>query len=222
MDFAIGPPPTGGDTNRSSIILALDAVIFGISWFMVLLRLGTRTWITRSLGWDDATIFLAAVPFSRQIINQRAIGSVLTGSQLTNAVGMGFYVCMVLYGLGRHKYYLSHYDFKMFLKWDYLDWLQAILTLAISKISICLLLLRLSQFSKLKRGLYWLVAFIVATHLPLLVLLIVQCRPLEKAWNVIVDGRCLSKDMIANILIAQGGMSLLAYHSSGADTERIG
>ncbi|KAL9615574.1 MAG: hypothetical protein Q9204_008768 [Flavoplaca sp. TL-2023a] len=97
----------------------------------------------------------------------------------------------------------------MFLKWDYLDWVQAILTLAISKISICLLLLRLSQFSKLKKGLYWLIAFIFVTHLPLVVLLIVQCRPVEKTWNTIIDGRCFSKDMIANILIAQGVFSIL-------------
>ncbi|KAL8836983.1 MAG: hypothetical protein Q9176_005984 [Flavoplaca citrina] len=188
MDFAIEPPPAGGDKNRGSIILALDGVIFGISWSMVLLRLGTRSWITRNLGWDDTTIFLAA---------------------LTNSVGLAFYLCMVLYGLGRHKYYLSHYDLKMFLKWDYLDWVQAILTLAISKISICLLLLRLSQFSKLKKGLYWLIAFIFVTHLPLIVLLIVQCRPVEKTWNTIVDGKCFSKNMIANILIAQGVFSIL-------------
>lgn len=61
MDFAFGPPPPGGDKNRGSIILALDGIIFGTSWTMVLLRLVTRTWITRNLGWDDATIFFAAV-----------------------------------------------------------------------------------------------------------------------------------------------------------------
>ncbi|KAL8889331.1 MAG: hypothetical protein Q9215_003360 [Flavoplaca cf. flavocitrina] len=165
MDFAIGPPPAGGGKSRGSIILALDGVIFGISWLMVLLRLGIRSWITRNLGWDDATIFLAA---------------------LTNSVGLAFY---------------------MFLKWDYLDWVQAILTLAISKISP--LLLRLSQFSKLKKGLYWLIAFIFVTHLPLIVLLIVQCRPVEKTWNTIVDGKYFSTNMIANILIAQGVFSIL-------------
>ena len=107
--------------------------------------------------------------------------------QLTNSVGLGFYLSMVLYGLGRHKYYLSDHDYKMLLKWDYLDWPQTFLTLAVSKISICLLLLRLSQFSKLKKVLHWLVLFIVATHLPLMVLMIVQCRPVEKAWNTAID-----------------------------------
>ncbi|KAL8632582.1 hypothetical protein Q9189_001734 [Teloschistes chrysophthalmus] len=60
MDYAIGPPPQGGDRNRASEILALDGAIFGISWSMVFLRIFTRTWITRNLGWDEATIVLAA------------------------------------------------------------------------------------------------------------------------------------------------------------------
>lgn len=127
--------------------------------------------------------------------------------QVTNSVGLGFYISMVLYGLGRHKYYLSDYDYKMLLKWDYLDWPQTFLTLAISKISICLLLLRLSQLSKLKKVLHWLVLFIVATHLLLMVLMIVQCRPVEKAWNTAIDGTCFSKNIIGSILIAQGWRS---------------
>ena len=61
MDYAIGPPPMGGDRDRGSEILAVDGVIFGISWSMVLLRIFTRTWITRNVGWDDATIVFAAV-----------------------------------------------------------------------------------------------------------------------------------------------------------------
>lgn len=209
MDFASGPPPAGGDKTRGSIILALDGIIFGTSWTMVLLRLGTRTWITRNLGWDDATIFLAAVRAIQPTPDARVDYTKAHQrffSQLTNSVGLGFYISMVLYGLGRHKYYLSDYDYKMVLKWDYLDWPQTFLTLAISKISICLLLLRLSQFSKLKRVLHWLVLFIVATHLPLLVLMIVQCRPVEKAWNTAIDGKCISKKMVGNILIAQGCM----------------
>ena len=36
---------------------------------------------------------------------------------------------------------------------------------------------------------------------------------MEKTWNTIVDGKCFSKNMIAIILIAQGGMSLVIYHS---------
>ena len=60
-DYAAGPPPPDGNQNRGGQILAVDAVIFGISWSMVLLRTVVRLWITRNFGWDDATILIAAV-----------------------------------------------------------------------------------------------------------------------------------------------------------------
>ncbi|KAL8663701.1 MAG: hypothetical protein Q9202_003647 [Teloschistes flavicans] len=185
MDYAVGPAPQGGDRNRASEILALDGVIFSISWSMVFLRVCTRIWITRNLGWDDATIVLAAI---------------------TNSVGLGLYVSMILYGLGRHKYYLSDYDVKELRKYDFLDWIQTFITLAISKISICLLLLRLAKFNKLKAALQTLIGFLVATHLPLIFLYIFQCSPVSKAWNTALDGKCFSKNAVLRILIAQGGI----------------
>ncbi|KAL8634800.1 MAG: hypothetical protein Q9228_007637 [Teloschistes exilis] len=188
MDHAIGPPPQDGDRNRASEILVLDGVIFGISWSMVFLRIFTRTWITRNLGWDDATIVVAAI---------------------ANAVGLGLYVAMILYGLGRHKYYLTDYSVKEFRKYDFLDWIQSFITLAVSKISICLLLLRLSKFNKSKVALHALIGFLVATHLALVFLYIFQCTPVSKAWNTDLEGRCFSKDAVFRILIAQGVFSIL-------------
>ena len=51
----------GPDRNLGPVFLAVDIVVFALSTTTVLLRLGTRTWITRNLGWDDATIALAQV-----------------------------------------------------------------------------------------------------------------------------------------------------------------
>ena len=124
---------------------------------------------------------------------------------MTNSVGLGYYIAMIFYGLGRHKYYLSNYDFKEFLKYDYLDWMQTFATLAVSKISICLFLLRLSRFTKLKSVLWGLIGFLVITHLPLILLILVQCNPISKEWNTAISGRCFSKEVVENILIAQGG-----------------
>ena len=120
---------------------------------------------------------------------------------------MGFYVTMISYGLGRHKYYLSNYDYKEFLKYDYLMWMQTVITLAISKISICLFLLRLSKFNKLKTVLWGLFGLLVITHLPLTILLLAQCDPISREWDMSFSGRCFSKHMVENILIAQGGAS---------------
>ena len=56
-----GIPIPKGDTNQGPVIQGIDAALFGLSTSLVLLRLGTRTWITRNFGWDDATIALAQV-----------------------------------------------------------------------------------------------------------------------------------------------------------------
>ena len=56
-----GIPISTGDTSQGPVILGLDWALFSLSTIFVLLRLGTRTWITRNLGWDDATIAIAQV-----------------------------------------------------------------------------------------------------------------------------------------------------------------
>ena len=112
--------------------------------------------------------------------------------------------------LARHVNNLRDYDHKELLKFDYLDWIQTFITLAISKISICLLLLRLSKFSKLKTVLYTLIGFLLVTHFPLLILFIAQCSPAEKAWNTGLNGKCFSKQTVSKILIAQGG-TIIGY-----------
>ena len=56
------PPPSGGDNrNLGPIVVGVNWMVFGPATILVCLRLGTRTWITRNLGWDDFTILLAHV-----------------------------------------------------------------------------------------------------------------------------------------------------------------
>lgn len=82
---------------------------------------------------------------------------------------------------------------------------QTFLTLALSKLSVCLLLLRISQFNKIRAILYGLMVFIVATHLPLILLELLQCIPVRKYWNSQVSGTCFSREAFKKIIIVQGG-----------------
>ena len=111
----------------------------------------------------------------------------------------------VFYGLGRHLHYLSPYQYSHYLKYDYLDWIQVFVTLGLSKISICLFLLRLSKFDRLRRSLQGLIVIIVLTHVPLTLLMIFQCNPVQKYWNTTLPGSCFSKSTVERIIIAQGG-----------------
>lgn len=119
---------------------------------------------------------------------------------------MGFVMTEVFYGLGRHYRFLSPYQYSQYLKYDYLDWIQVFVTLAISKISICQFLLRLSKFDRLRRFLQILIAIIILTHIPFTLLMIFQCNPVEKYWNQTLSGSCFSKTTVEKIIISQGGM----------------
>ena len=134
--------------------------------------------------------------------------------QMINAVGMGFVMLEVDYGLGRHVRYLPPDHYQGFLKYNFLDWIQVFVTLALEKISICLFLLRISKFERWRWFLFGLIAFLVVTHVPLTLLYIFQCIPLRKVWETVeeeVPGHCMSKKTVQKIIIVQGGESALNF-----------
>ncbi|KAL9129118.1 MAG: hypothetical protein Q9175_007384 [Cornicularia normoerica] len=131
---------------------------------------------------------------------------------MINAVGMGFVMLEVNYGLGRHVQYLPPEHYKGFLKYNFLDWIQVFITLALSKISICLFLLRISKFERWRWFLYGLIGFLVITHVPLTLLVVFQCRPLQKNWETAeeaIPGHCMSKKAVEKIIIVQGVFSII-------------
>ena len=131
------------------------------------------------------------------------------GIQLINAVGMGFVMLEIHYGLGRHVKYLTPVHYEAFLKYNYLDWLQVFITLALSKISICLFLLRISKFERWRTFLFGLIGLIIITHTPLTLLYLLQCIPLNKNWDTAVAGHCFSKPAVEAIVIVQGVISIV-------------
>ena len=130
--------------------------------------------------------------------------------QMVNAVGMGFVMLEVDYGLGRHVKYLPLDHYEGFLKYNFLDWIQVFITLALSKISICLFLLRISKFERWRWFLFGLIGFLVVTHVPLTLLYMFQCIPVQTIWQSAqgsMSGHCMSKKAVEKIIIVQGGTS---------------
>ncbi|KAL8674515.1 MAG: hypothetical protein Q9168_001107 [Polycauliona sp. 1 TL-2023] len=187
----IGDAPPGGDENLGPTIIIINSIVFTASSLIVILRTFTRLSLTKNFGWDDAVMVL---------------------TQLINACGMGFVGAEVSNGLGRKRFYLAPGGYKKFLKYDYLDWVQVFLTLMLSKISICLFLLRLSSFRRIRLGLHAMNIFLVTSHIPLTFLIIFQCNPVSKYWRNPNDGpgSCFSKDTVAHIIIVQGVFSIVS------------
>ena len=120
---------------------------------------------------------------------------------------MGFVMLEVYWGLGQHKYYIKPDHWVGFLKYNYLDWCQVFLTLALCKIAICLFLLRISKFDRWRKFLYGMIAFLVVSHVAITLLFIFQCNPVNKVWDVHVPGTCWSKWHLEILIIVQGGTS---------------
>ena len=120
-------------------------------------------------------------------------------------IGAGLITAEVLNGLGRHEYYLTSAQRRLFQVLGWADWIQTFITLALMKISICLFLLRIVDTKHVARAMYALIAFITLFTAVSVFLFLGVCRPLKAYWDVGVDGVCLSKHEVEYIILAQGG-----------------
>ena len=127
--------------------------------------------------------------------------------QLTTIIGAGFITAEVLNGLGRHEYYLTPSQKRNFQAVGWADWIQVFITLCLTKVSICLFLLRIVDSRKVVRGMYVLIGFMVLFSSIFIFLFIGICRPLKAYWDVGVNGWCFSNPQVESIVIAQGGMT---------------
>lgn len=129
-------------------------------------------------------------------------------------MGGGLVVAEVVSGLGRHEYYLTATQRRHFVKFGWLDWMQTFLTLMFTKISICLLLLRIMVQKWFVRSIYTLIICLVIFHMVCFFLFLGVCRPLNAYWTAGLEGKCLSENQVEYIIIAQGGKSLEAQQLS--------
>ncbi|MCJ1428622.1 hypothetical protein MMC29_006532 [Sticta canariensis] len=189
MDRPSTPPPDG-DQNRSGGLFATTLLVTCLAIILVTLRMIVRISIVKKVGWDDVTIILAA---------------------LGHPIGSGLVIAQIAWGLGRHAFYLTNHEFREFQKFSYGEWLQTFATLTFTKISICLLLLRITISRGYIRSLQALIAALVLTNVVLTVLWIVQCRPNpERAWNNEIPGTCFTKGQLERIIISQALISIIS------------
>lgn len=136
---------------------------------------------------------------------------------------MGLITTQIGYGFGRPAYYLTEHQFQEFMKYSYGEWLQVSIvlssldttqasqtfaTLTFTKISICLLLLRITITKAFIRPLYAAIFVLAVSNVVLSLLWIFQCTPhLDKAWNSKMPGKCFSKGQLERIIISQASGS---------------
>lgn len=128
--------------------------------------------------------------------NFRAVHQELTlmFQKLIGFIAFGFYFKLFASGMGRHIYCLSPQQIMDTAEWSLLAQIFISIDLGLTKISVCIFILRVIKNAqrKLTRFIWVLVSFVVATHIVQIVLFTIECRPIEAVWNPLIKGRCFS------------------------------
>ncbi|KAL9046059.1 MAG: hypothetical protein Q9206_007172, partial [Seirophora lacunosa] len=182
------PSPEGDESNGWKYLGAAWALV-ACAFLSTVVRIWVRARLTRNMGWDDYYMIIG---------------------QFTNLVGLGLVTAEVFNGLGRHMYYLQPDQIRRFIIIGWLDWMQTFITIMLTKISICLFLLRIKNDTRNKIFMYVLIAANVLVTAVICFLLLGMCRPLRAYWDVAVDGRCFSTRQFMIMVASQGTFSILS------------
>lgn len=181
--------PHDGANDRGGGIIATTVIVSFLASVTVALRLATRVWIVRNVGWDDYTILCAA------------FGIIISS---------GLVIVEVHYGFGRHKADLTQWQYIEFMKYSYGEWIQTFQTLMFNKISICFFLLRIPVEKHLIRPIQGAIVALILSNVILTLLWIFQCNPIASAWNKQTPGTCFSDGQLQRIIISQALISIIS------------
>lgn len=153
--------PPGGDVDRGTAFIVLAVVLFSISLTTTIIRVYMRV-LQHQLGWDDFTIALATLLELIELVFN----------------GLEYHA-----GDGHHVFYLKASQVVKIVKWNYVTEFFLFFIICLTKISICLFILRIKNTGWLKWFLYALMAGLVVTTLVCEVILFAQCRPIRTWWD---------------------------------------
>ncbi|MCJ1262134.1 hypothetical protein MMC22_002004 [Lobaria immixta] len=159
------------DQNRGPSVVALLIVLTVISTIIVMLRIYSRLFVRRGLGWDDG-MMLVAVIFSIAFAAANFVH--------------------VKYGYGRHRHFLNEYQSSQGTKWGFIAGIFYNLAIFFVKFSIILFLLRIEKLKTWVRTVIYLDLFLVFGSLATAVIVqLVQCIPITHNWDPDISARCL-------------------------------
>ena len=126
---------------------------------------------------------------------------------MLDIVSVIFNILQVQNGGGRHMIYLTLHQIIEAAKFLQLAEILAIFASGLTKISICLFVIRIPNSKRLVTSLYVLIGALVVVNLAYAMILCLQCRPIEHLWNPFVHGSCWNKNVYLISGYLQGGSS---------------
>lgn len=115
-------------------------------------------------------------------------------------------------GFGGGVYDLSPKQISFTIKLKTIELPLYVLSTMLTKISICLFLLRIVRTNRIwKRAMYGIIALIVATNLSIVIAFCFGCKPVAKLWNPAIKGTCWPQKTDLGIYYYQGGKIAKKY-----------
>ena len=182
------PPPNPADNRQNAVFINVCCGTI-LAIVVTILRMITRIWIVRKVGWDDYTILLA-----------------MAG----HIVGWVLVLCEIHYGFGLHREFISTSSYTAFVKYSYLEWIQTFQTLMFNKLSICLFLLRLPVKTWLIRPLQASIGILIVSNVILTFVWIFQCVPVQAIWEDSELDTCMTNAQLQRIIISQAIISIIS------------
>lgn len=107
-------------------------------------------------------------------------------------------------GFGRPEFFLDQSQLLKFGRYTYGQWIQNFGSLMLTKVSICLFLLRIPVSKSLFRPLQGAIVFLVVSNVVITILWIFQCRPISAAWDKTIEPKmCFTRGQLERIIISQ-------------------
>ena len=200
-------PPPGGDVNKGPALAAVTTVIFTASLLSLCLRMFARLYMIRSTAWDDYTAILATVSICMRLRHTFLHSQICDTDeyQAVAAVNYAFIIKEVTEGGGRHAFYLGPQRTAAVVKWSNVATYPFLFATCITKISIALMILRISKVRWLKFSMWALMAFSILVNGACVVTVSTLCGPSQGMWDNTVDAKCGSYVSGAVLSSIQGG-----------------
>ena len=180
------PRPPGGDVNRGAALVVLCSILGLVTASTTIARISVRT-LSRQVGSDDLVIGAATI--------------FLVTGEIFNGLSYGA-------GYGRHVVYLDPKQVQNVLKYSFITQIFLYLVNSLTKISICLFILRIKKTGWLKWCLYVLMGGLIVTAATCWIVLFAQCRPIYRNWDrTNPHGSCWDPSIYEDVVWAQVGKS---------------
>jgi hypothetical protein len=208
MDAILKSPPSDGDRDRGSTVAGVYWTFLVVCFFLMGLRFWARIKI-HALGPDDWTMAFAVVSDCKWSIEVCRVADGAKQLILLAATVTG--TLMVLNGGCRHIYYLAlDKGQDGIIKVNRLFIICqpfAIMGIAIGRISVALLVLRIMAVTVWRKRFLWftIVSTFIISALNS-VLLFVNCSPTAAAWNPFIPYTCWDVYIITDVTIVASGM----------------